>query len=142
MNFLWKYGKSDIADCYLVRKKVFVEEQGFDGEAEFDTLDSVSHHLLITQNNIPIATARLFLAEDGFHCGRICVLKECRKTGIGLVIMQKLEEKAISLGADSLSLSAQIRAAGFYEKAGYTKYGEEYLDESCPHIAMKKSFAD
>lgn len=149
MKILWKYGKTDIADCYLVRKKVFVDEQGFDGEAEFDNLDSVSYHLAIYndkenpaspsgETTPAIATARLFLSEDGYHCGRICVLSEYRKKGIGLMVMQAIEEKTRELGGKSLCLSAQVRVAAFYEKAGYIRYGEEYLDEFCPHIAMKK----
>lgn len=27
---------------------------------------------------------------------------------------------------------------GFYEKNGFQAYGEEYLDEFCPHIHMEK----
>ena len=36
-------------------------------------------------------------------------------------------------------LSGQVRVAGFYEKLGYIKQGETYLDEGCPHIWMKKN---
>ncbi len=140
MNFTWKYGKKDIEDCYIVRKKVFVEEQGFDGEAEFDNIDEQAYHLLICEGENPIATARLFNDGQGFHCGRICVMKECRGKNIGFAVMNELEKKTKALGGDSLLLSAQTRVVNFYEKAGYTKFGDEYLDENCPHIMMKKTF--
>ena len=42
------------------------------------------------------------------------------------------------MGADIISLSAQVRASGFYEKLGYKKHGEIYFDEYCEHIVMKK----
>lgn len=139
MEILWKYGKTDIADCYFVRKKVFVEEQGFDSELEFDDIDAIAHHLLLCEDGKPMATARLFSENGEYHCGRICILQEYRKRGIGLIIMKELEKKAAELGALRLMLSAQVRVSGFYEKAGYIPYGEEYPDEFCPHIAMSKN---
>ncbi|MEG0691495.1 MAG: GNAT family N-acetyltransferase [Oscillospiraceae bacterium] len=139
MNFTWKYGKNEIADCYNVRKKVFIEEQGFNPDTEFDDIDEKAYHLLVCVGGDPVATARLFDEEHGFHCGRICVVKEYRGKNIGLAIMSELENKAKELGAISLELSAQIQAVNFYEKCGYTKFGNKYLDEHCPHVMMKKS---
>ena len=52
--------------------------------------------------------------------------------------MEGLEKEARKRGAEELMLSAQVQARGFYEKLGYSAYGGEYLDEHCPHIAMKK----
>ncbi|MFZ2538898.1 MAG: GNAT family N-acyltransferase, partial [Oscillospiraceae bacterium] len=65
MDFTWKYGKKEIANCYFVRKKVFIEEQGFDGEAEYDSIDEKAYHLLICEDEKPIATARLFNEGQG-----------------------------------------------------------------------------
>lgn len=142
MEFKWFYGKNNVEDCFFVRKKVFVTEQGFSEELEFDEIDDIAHHILISEKvgdvDTPIATARLFCEDGVFHCGRICVLKEYRDRHIGLIIMEQLEKKARELGASRLTLSAQTRASEFYKKAGYTQYGEEYLDEFCPHIAMEK----
>lgn len=141
MNFTWKYGKNDIAKCYNVRKKVFIEEQGFSPDTEFDDIDNLAYHLLLCEGEKAVATARLFHDGHSYHCGRICVLKEYRGKNIGLMVMNELENKARELGADFLELSAQIQAAIFYEKAGYTKFGEEYMDEHCPHIMMRKEIS-
>ena len=76
----WFYGKEQIDNCFFVRKKVFVIEQGFSEELEFDDIDSIAYHLCIyDDNNQPIATARLFQEHGVYHCGRICILKEYRK---------------------------------------------------------------
>ena len=37
-----------------------------------------------------------------------------------------------------IRLAAQVQAKGFYEKAGYSADGEEFLEEHCPHIRMCK----
>lgn len=52
--------------------------------------------------------------------------------------MKSLEAQAKRLGAKEIELSAQCRATGFYEERGYAADGDEYLDEFCPHIQMKK----
>ena len=53
-------------------------------------------------------------------------------------LLHELEKKARELGYLEAMLSAQVNAKAFYEKNGYVAYGEEYLDEFCPHIHMKK----
>ncbi|MDF2567636.1 MAG: family N-acetyltransferase [Oscillospiraceae bacterium] len=122
--------------CFKLREEVFIKEQGF--AEEFDETDSVAHHLLITDQKNPIATARLFSKDGEWIVGRICVSKEYRKKGIGAVIMQHAEQKAKQLGARNLILSAQAQASAFYEKCGYEKQGQEYMDEHCLHIKMMK----
>lgn len=140
--FEWKNGISDIDSCFLIRKKVFISEQGFSSDNEFDDIDKAAWHLLMKSDNKPIGTLRLFKEDGGFHVGRICMLKEHRGNGNGKAILKKAEEKALELGATELALSAQVRVADFYEKCGYVKQGKEYLDEFCPHIKMVKKLCD
>jgi GNAT superfamily N-acetyltransferase len=42
------------------------------------------------------------------------------RQGIGRQIMRKVEEKALELGADKITVRAAINAQAFYEKLGYT----------------------
>lgn len=140
MEFSWQFGTLEPDKNALIRKKVFVEEQGFDEALEFDSLDASSYHMLVSIEGQPIATARLYETERAgvFQIGRICVLKEHRKGGIGLQMLCEAEKKARSHGAKELILGAQHQAMGFYEKAGYIAYGESYMDEHCPHRMMRK----
>ena len=41
-------------------------------------------------------------------------------------------------GFKTCSLLAQVQAKPFYESLGYVAEGEEYLDEGCPHVMMRK----
>nr|WP_324286803.1 GNAT family N-acetyltransferase [Methylobacillus flagellatus] len=36
-----------------------------------------------------------------------------------------------------IHVSAQTHASGFYEKAGFRRIGDEYMDAGIPHQAMK-----
>lgn len=119
-----------------IRQTVFVSEQGF--VDEFDDIDDIAWHAVLFVDKKAVATARVFLSDEGWHVGRVAVLKEYRKMGIGEEVMEAVENKAKELGADEIFLSAQTQAVGFYEKIGYVAYGEMYYDQHCPHLAMKK----
>ena len=120
----------------MIREKVFVEEQGF--ENEFDDIDSSCLHLIVYKDEQPIGCARMFEQDGVMILGRIAVLKEARHEHIGSQILAILEKKASELGYHEVVLSAQIQAKEFYLKNGYQSFGEAYLDETCPHIHMRK----
>ena len=123
-------------DAKKIREKVFVLEQGF--ENEFDDIDNIAYHLVVFYQEQPVGTARMFDENGQMMLGRIAVLKEYRHLHIGSQILQLLENKARELGYHEVVLSAQVRVKSFYEKNGYVCLGEQYLDEYCPHIHMKK----
>lgn len=124
-------------EATLIRNEVFVEEQGF--HDEFDDNDKKCLHIVLFDDELPIATGRIF-PESGstYIAGRIAVRKAYRGKNIGAEVMRLLESKAKEQGAEILAVSAQCRARGFYEKMGYTASGEIYLDEYCEHIHMEK----
>ena len=122
-------------DAYAVRKQVFMDEQGF--STELDETDKIATHVILYDNDKPIATGRIYQENDEYHIGRICVLQAYRKNHLASIVMQTLEEIGFKQ-TDTIYLSAQLQAKGFYEKLGYLAYGDEYMDEHCPHIMMKK----
>lgn len=132
-------GLENLPEAAAIRQEVFVEEQGFHNE--FDDIDPIAVHLLVLEGETPVAVGRTFPDETGkiWHLGRICVRKPWRDCHLGRKVMEGLEAAAKERGAEKLVLSAQVQAKGFYEKLGYCPYGEEYLDEFCPHIAMEKT---
>ncbi|MGN0502915.1 MAG: GNAT family N-acetyltransferase [Ruminococcus sp.] len=123
-------------DEKMIRETVFIEEQNF--KIEFDDIDEIATHIVMYLDTQPVGCCRLYKQENEYHIGRIAVLKPYRGKGYGEKILLHAESVAKEKGADTIKLSAQVRASGFYEKLGYKKYGEIYFDEYCEHIAMKK----
>ncbi len=120
-----------------IREKVFMEEQGF--ENEFDEIDQQAIHIELYDEDKAIGCARMYsIYEDTYILGRIAILKEYRGKNYGSKILDVLEEECKKRNVKKIELSAQVRASHFYEKNGYKKIGEEYLDEYCPHIRMVK----
>lgn len=139
MNIDKVYMKGIDSSIRMIREIVFIEEQGFINE--FDEIDSEAIHVLVYADGEPAATGRLFQSEDEqdfYIIGRVAVLSNYRKSGLGSKVMDFLEDKAREIGATGIKLSAQCQAKGFYKKRGYEERGEVYQDEGCPHILMIK----
>ncbi len=120
-----------------VRKTVFIDEQQF--SYDLDDTDETAFHAVVYYGNSPVAAGRFFFDENNSpHIGRVAVLKEYRKLGVGRYLMEILEKTAAEQGAEYITLGAQMRAAEFYSRLVYTPYGEPYFEEYCEHINMKK----
>lgn len=139
IEYHWLEGKCDGFDAVQeVRRHVFVEEQGYSLEGEFDEVDAISLHIVGLSGGEPLATARLYKEDDSqvYHVGRVAVLPKARGHKIGLRMLHLLAEKARELGGESLVLNAQTDKTYFYECAGYSKTGNTMLDEGQPHVEM------
>lgn len=125
-----------------IREEVFVEEQGF--QEEFNEIDDIARHIVLYDGEKAVATCRVFCQKDeeSYHVGRVAVIKAYRGHGLGSVLMAAAEECAKALGGISITLSGQVRVVPFYEKLGYIREGEEYLDEGCPHVKLKKKLIE
>lgn len=125
-------------DAIKIRNEVFVTEQGFN--EEFDDVDNFSKHLVMYEKEQPVSTCRIYFNnnKNSYILGRVAVLKEWRGKDIGAKMLNAAEDNINRNGGKTVMLSGQIRVVPFYEKQGYKKQGEIYLDEGCPHIWMKK----
>lgn len=126
-------------DAKMIRKKVFMDEQGF--ENEFDDIDKVASHIVMyNEKEEPVATCRLFESSEKnkYIFGRLAVIVSYRGMNIGTKMIKEAEKLVLKKGGISMSLHAQCRVKSFYEKSGYTESGEIDDDEGCPHIWMSK----
>lgn len=130
-------GCADKREPFAIRQAVFVEEQGFSAETEFDSIDDVALHLLMLDGGEPAATARLYEQGGHWHIGRVAVLREHRGRGIGEIAMRILMKKAHQLGAAEVYVGAQRQAEGFYSRLGFIPCGPGYDEEGVPHVPMK-----
>jgi len=129
-----------LEDTFYVRREVFIKEQNVPEKEEFDEADLRAHHVVLYANARPVATGRLFKDEKTWLIGRISVLKECRGKHAGKLVIEKLLEKAVKLGAGEVHIHAQTHAVSFYEKFGFVAHGETFLETNIEHISMTKKF--
>ncbi|EOL42953.1 GNAT family N-acetyltransferase [Enterococcus caccae] len=137
--------KDTMSDIYLdavkIRRQVFMLEQGVPGEIEIDKYEAACiHFVLYGDKNEAIATCRLLpLQDDLIKLQRMAVQKAFRGNEFGRLIVEGAEEFAKEQGYNMITLGAQITAIGFYEKMGYSKEGEMFLDAAIKHYQMTKN---
>lgn len=136
MNYVITKGLTE--DVKNIRIEVFVKEQKF--VDEFDEVDASAHHICFYDNDVPWGICRFFPYDNQgtYKLGRIAIIKEYRGRQLGRFIMETGEKAIKEQGGVKITLGAQCRAQGFYEKCGYTPYGEIYKEEYCDHINMMK----
>ncbi|TCT15615.1 putative GNAT family N-acyltransferase [Natranaerovirga pectinivora] len=133
--------QDELEIAFKIRKKVFVEEQGVPAENEFDEYEATTTHVLAYYNNEAVGAGRLRTIDDIAKLERICVLESHRKYGIGRTIVHCLENLAKEKGIKKSKLHGQTHALSFYEKLGYIKASEEFLEEGIPHLVMIKELS-
>lgn len=123
-------------DIIRIRTCVFIDEQGF--KNEFDEIDNTCNHIVLYDNNKPVAVCRYFKEDNIYHIGRVAIIKKYRGKHLGNEILQIAENEIKKEGGKILKISAQVRVKNFYAKNGFTEKGKVYLDEFCEHISMEK----
>ncbi|CAH0299699.1 GNAT family N-acetyltransferase [Peribacillus simplex] len=133
--------ENDLKIAFHIRKEVFVEEQGFQLESEFDEFDALhasSEHILVYYNEKPVGTGRLRVVDGLGKLERICILEPYRKFGLGKIIIKTLEEIAKEKELSKVKLHGQTHAEGFYKKLGYQTSSEVFMEDGGPHLLMIK----
>jgi predicted GNAT family N-acyltransferase len=130
---------ADWPEIVALRTRVFVDEQGVPPEIEQDAADATAvHGLSRDATGALVATGRLLLRDDGTATiGRMATDAAARGRGHGAVVLAVLQDEARRRGAATVELHAQVTARRFYERAGYTAVGPEYLEAGIRHVTMR-----
>lgn len=127
-------------EAYPIRKAVFIEEQSVPEEMELDEFDPIARHALAYINNICVGTARFIVkpangVQSGW-IGRMAVLANYRKQGMGGQLLSALLELGVSEGIYQFGLHAQLSAIPFYERFGFMALGDIYDEAGIAHRDM------
>jgi len=121
-----------------IRDEVFIREQNVPIEDEWDDKDeAAAHFLAVSDQGNGIGCARVLIEESAFHIGRVAVLMEYRKQGVG----RKLMQHVLSWGRQQnpkydVYLHAQTTRTGFYQHLGFIEQGDIFMDAGIEHIEM------
>lgn len=123
------------------RFEVFVEEQKIT-EQEFDDIDKVCYHLFAVDQGRVIAYCRIIPEGITYiqpSIGRVLVLKSYRKKMLAEKMMKiAIEFITEKLKGNSIVISAQEYILPLYEKLGFKKISETYMEVSIPHVKMRR----
>ena len=82
--------QDDTSAVMDIRRRVFVDEQGYGADTEIDRFDQMAvYALAFDENDRPAGTGRLIINDESrFQIGRVCVLKEARGRGLGDLVVR------------------------------------------------------
>ncbi|WP_318023303.1 GNAT family N-acetyltransferase [Paucibacter sp. B2R-40] len=129
------------AEAGAIRQAVFVEEQKIPAEMEWDAADeSCLHAVAFNQQGEALATGRLLPHVPGVaKIGRMAVSQAMRGGGVGRAVLDALMRAARAQGYREVLLHAQISAAGFYARAGFTQRGAVFEEAGIGHVEMVRT---
>lgn len=131
----------ELYELLQLRSEVFVVEQDCVYQ-DIDDKDQKALHVIGMKAGRMVAYARVFKPGDYFDLasvGRVVVVRDERKFGYGIIIMKNaIEIIQKEFGETSIKVSAQAYLKKFYESLGFRAFGESYLEDGIPHIAMIK----
>jgi predicted GNAT family N-acyltransferase len=129
---------AEVAAALALRHEVFVVEQRVPVEEEYDEHDETALHLVAVDAGRVVATCRLVAQGETVKLGRMAVAAAARRRGLASALLAEAEARARALGARRIALAAQTAAVALYEHAGYTRYGERFVDAGIEHLMMEK----
>lgn len=128
--------QQDLDQVFAIRQAVFIDEQGFTEEEEWDGHDKTSDHIKICLGEQVIGCARIRWIEKEIRIERIALLKEFRGQGFGRQVLPELIAYAKAKNPEAIFIHAQNHLKKFYEGFGFEQRGEVYDECGIPHIHM------
>jgi ElaA protein len=121
---------------WRLRQQVFVVEQEcVYGDLDGRDLDPTTTHLFVRSGDDLIGYLRLLDEGDRLRIGRVVVAPAQRGAGLA----GRLMERALDLvGGRPSYLHAQTHLVEWYERFGYARAGEDYLDDGILHTPMTR----
>jgi len=123
--------------AWALRRRVFIEEQNVPEEIEMDEDDAHAFHALALDGGTPVGCGRMMSHGDEVKIGRMAVLLDRRRSGIGRRVLEFLMDHARRQGCHRAILHAQLTAEGFYLKNGYIPIGEVFEEAGIAHRLME-----
>ncbi len=130
------------AGAYYVRIQAMAKKHHITLRQEFDEYDTPdTKYIVVTEDEFPIATARMYPIKDAMMIGRVVVLPEYRHRGIGSKVVEACEAWAMELGFGKAVVESRDNKTDFYEQLGYKVCGDAVEGETFRCIRMEKMIA-
>lgn len=130
---------ADLDAAFLIRRRVFVDEQNVPAEEEYDEFETTSLHFLARVDGVPAGTARWRRTSNGVKLERFAVLSEFRGQGVGKALVQTVLDSVFSQlpePVESIYMHAQLTAMPLYAGFGFVPTGPQFDECGIMHYKM------
>lgn len=117
------------AGAYYVRIQAMARKHRITLQEEFDEHDTpATMYVMAVDDYLPVATCRLYPESDRcMMLGRIVVLPEYRRQGLGTKVVSEAEAWARELGYTTAVVESRDNKTAFYESMGYVAAGSQRI---------------
>ena len=138
-----KYNTEEYARELELRDKVLRKPLGMSLYDENRDAEKHDVHVGAFQDNQLVGVLILTRLDAGsVKMRQVAVDERMQSMKVGTQLVRFAEEFSKNKGYAVMVLNARKTAVGFYEKLGYEKAGEEFLEINIPHYKMKKSLLE
>lgn len=90
------------------------------------------------EGNIMACVIAVRQSTSGVKIRQMACSEKHRGCGVGRQLLERVEAAMLERGFDQIFMHARATALGFYEKLGYAKVGDEFIEVGIPHFRMEK----
>ncbi len=110
----------EMLDMYIVRSRVFVQNNRIPAKEEFDGNDFASTHIVAKMKDEPIGTIRIRYYGDFIKLERLGIVKEYRKSGVSELLTNKAIEFCGEKGFDKIYGLCEDGLYDYWTQRGYS----------------------
>jgi putative N-acetyltransferase (TIGR04045 family) len=138
---VWQAGPNELAAHFIIRHRVFVNEQGALVFTDIDSWDEHPEmvHVLAAADHNYAGTVRLYPLDGkgAWRGDRLAVLKQHRRSIVGAQLVRFATATAAAQGGIEMEASVQLANIKFFERLGWLRDGKEYTYLGLPHQPMR-----
>jgi predicted GNAT family N-acyltransferase len=133
------HGSAEFEQAVRLRDEVLRKPLKLSFSPEELLAESDSYHLAVFQDDALIACAVLTPLEKGkVRMRQVAVAFALQHQGIGTMLVGHVEQFARAHGFGTIVVHAREPVVQFYERLGYTRIGEPFVEVTIPHFLLEK----
>ena len=135
-----EFGSKSYGEMLTLRKRILRDPLGLEWTEEEESWESRERHFEGRVDNEMVACVVIRPLGNGRVKLRQMAVEPARQgTRIGRGLLEGVEKILITDEVDRIELNARDTAVGFYERLGFRKVGEEFVEVTIPHWKMVKT---
>lgn len=132
--------RQEFFDYYDLRWRILRAPWNQPKGSEQDELEGQAIHIIAVENDKLVGCGRAhFNSDEEAQIRYMAVENDWQGRGVGKLILDELEKRAVAKGAKKIILNARENVVKFYEKNGYKVVKQSHtLFGVIPHYLMEK----
>ncbi len=137
-----EYGSEIYLGMLALRKRILRDPLNLEWTAEEKSWEAMERHFGCSVEERIVACLVIRPLKSGVvKLRQMAVDVDCQRSGWGRRLILEVEKVLAGESVSVIELHARETAIGFYERLGFARVGEKFLELNIPHWKMRKSIS-